>query len=407
MKTTSLALSFRPLRVLAVRALGKVWRGATFSAFSPLVVREIDVSLPPKPGWVRVKNRLAGICGSDLSLVFSQFDFDIAPLALPSSDLFYLGHEVVGEVAETGNGVEGLSPGDRVFFRGWEENCAFQGLEPPCPECAAGNYCLCRNLAEGAGAREGQVGGGWGGWMLVRASQIVPLPRELSDEEGVLVEPFACSFRAVLRRPPPPGGRVLVIGAGTIGLGAVFALSRLFPEARVAVLARHPHQRELARALGAQTVHGGGDLYEEFARLTGARSCRGPGGNSLLLGGFDVVYDCVSSERTLADSLRWTRARGAVVVAGANLRPRRFDHSPVWFREVDLVGAIGHGREIHRGVETGTLDLTIRTLLESRGLVSRLVTHRFPLADYRRAILTAADKRVSGAVKVTFDLSGS
>src|SRR5881296_28131 len=105
-------LQFDPTRVLATQLLGRFWRGAYFSRFAPLQVRNLPRQPLPATSWVRVRNRLAGICGSDLHLIYVDGDFHIAPAAIPSHGQSYPGHEVVGAVIEVGEEVEKLQVGD-------------------------------------------------------------------------------------------------------------------------------------------------------------------------------------------------------------------------------------------------------------------------------------------------------
>jgi threonine dehydrogenase-like Zn-dependent dehydrogenase len=122
----------------------------------------------------------------------------------------------------------------------------------------------------------------------------------------------------------------------------------------------------------------------------------------MILGGFDVVYDCVGSDKTVQDSLRWARAGGTVVLAGVNLKPMHVDLTPIWYQEVALTGLFGHGMEEWDGIRQSTFDLTIDLLLKKKLLIEGLITHRFPLKHWRMAVRTAKDKR-SGAIKVILD----
>src|SRR3989442_12603099 len=136
MWTSTLELS--PRRVILTQVLGRVWHGAYFSSFAPLQVQNLPRQTLPTPNWVRVRNRLAGICGSDLPLVYVDRDFRIAPAALPSNRHSHPGHEVVGEVIEVGNDVEYLQVGDRVVLQSGP-NCLSTGTQTLCRSCAIGN----------------------------------------------------------------------------------------------------------------------------------------------------------------------------------------------------------------------------------------------------------------------------
>src|SRR6266852_8615079 len=128
--------------IIPTKILGTFWRGAYFSSFSPLQVQNSPRQPLPASNWVRVRNALAGICGSDLPLIFVDGDFNIAPAAIPSRGRSYPGHEVVGEVIEVGNDVRHLRVGDRVVLQSGP-NCITAGIQQPCRSCASGQYSLC------------------------------------------------------------------------------------------------------------------------------------------------------------------------------------------------------------------------------------------------------------------------
>ncbi|MGQ9459581.1 MAG: zinc-binding dehydrogenase, partial [Anaerolineae bacterium] len=126
-------------------------------------------------------------------------------------------------------------------------------------------------------------------------------------------------------------------------------------------------------------------------------------GNRMLLGGFDVIFDVVGVAQTLNDALRWTRAGGTVVLVGADLHRMTLDLTPVWYQEVDLLGAIGHDVVSWEGENLSTFELAMRWMAFGRLQVQELLTHRFPLAAYRQAFLVARDKRTYRSIKVALE----
>jgi threonine dehydrogenase-like Zn-dependent dehydrogenase len=168
-------------------------------------------------------------------------------------------------------------------------------------------------------------------------------------------------------------------------------------------MARYPHQAAAARHLGADQVLTGRDHYEEIARLTGARLYVGLLHNKMLLGGYDVIYDAVGSARTIHDCLRWARGGGTLVVVGIRPTLMTVDLSPVWHQEVTLMGSLGHGIEDWQGGHMHAFDLVVHWMQEGRLPTDGLITHRFPLEEYKRAIATATDKR-TGAIKVVLQV---
>src|SRR5437660_12741974 len=100
-------LEINPRRALITQLLGRFWRGAYFTSFAPLQVQNLPrQQLPAASDWVRVRNHLAGICGSDLHLIYLDGNLRIAPAALPDHRRSYPGHELDGEVVEFGTDVQ-------------------------------------------------------------------------------------------------------------------------------------------------------------------------------------------------------------------------------------------------------------------------------------------------------------
>jgi threonine dehydrogenase-like Zn-dependent dehydrogenase len=125
-------------------------------------------------------------------------------------------------------------------------------------------------------------------------------------------------------------------------------------------------------------------------------------GSVAVLGGFDVVYDCVGTERTLTDALRWTRAGGLVALVGDQFTLLKVDLTPLWSQGIRLVAPAAHGRETWAGEEIGTFELAARLLQEGKLTGEGLITHRYPLSRWQEAVQAALGKRQSKSIKVAF-----
>jgi len=392
-------------RMLATRMLAVLLKKrAYFSPIAPLRQEEIAPAPLPDPHYVRVRNRLGGICGSDIHFVQADGDFRIAPAALPGIERIYLGHEMVGDVVEVGAEVKGYKVGDRVAAQSLPGSCLGQGREPPCRYCAVGNYSLCEEARQQDPL---SVGGGHAEEWVAHEGRLFPVPDDVSDEQAVLLEPAACGLRGALRRRAQPGDRVLVIGCGTIGLMNLQSIRAVQSDCEITAVAEFDYQADMARKLGASNIiMVGSDAYSEVARLTGGRLYRGRLGNRTVMGGFDIVYDCVGRPQTLRDALRWARSGGAVVLVGVYMAPMNIDLTSVWYSEVDLVGMYAHGGEDWQGERLSTFELVVRLLREGKLNFDGFITHRFPLSQYRQAFLTAMDQARSHPIKVVFDYRG-
>ncbi len=281
--------------VIPAKVAGRVFRGAYFSSFAPLQVRNLPRQPLPHSRYVRVRNILAGICGSDLHLVFADGDFRIAPAALPSHRQLYPGHEVVGEIIEVGDDVQRLHVGDRVVLQSGL-SCRSADVDAPCRACASGSYSLCEH---GPFSGPHPVGGGWSEEMLVHEEQLFRVMPSMTDAQAVLLEPTAVAVHAILRCLPQPGERVLVIGAGAVGQLLLQVLRALSPNADVYVMARHDFQIERAARLGAQIIYQQ-DSYRQVQSATNAQLYGDRSANQMLLGGFDVIFNSVGSHEPRA-----------------------------------------------------------------------------------------------------------
>ncbi len=387
-----------PKRIAVIKALSTVWKKAPLSPLSPLKYAEVEEPDLPGPNWVKVKNRMCGLCGSDVHFIFMEIDPRVAPAAVPPLPRKFLGHEMVGEVIQAGEGAGDFRPGDRVIQRIDWPSCFQKERAPMCRQCARGNYPLCEE--PGREDLPLNVGGGFSQYMVMHKTQLIKIDEQMPDEHAILIEPTACAVRAVLKRPPREGEKVLVIGTGAIGLSLIGIARALYPEAEVYATYRYPHQAEMAEALGASGVVEEKGAYRRVAEITGGRHFEGPFNNEMVIGGFDVIYDTVGNDRSLKDALRWARSEGSVVVVGINFSPKRLDYSPVWFQEVKLLGINCHGREVFRGEEMNSFDVALTLYREGRLDFSGFVTHTFPAQDYPKAIDLFFEKGKNRVVKI-------
>jgi threonine dehydrogenase-like Zn-dependent dehydrogenase len=390
-------------KIALTRLLGAIWNGAYFAPTSPLHL----VSLPDPPlpvqDWVRVRNEMCGICGSDLHQLYLDAGLDVAPLALPSNRRIYLGHEMVGRVVEKGSEVNDLQLGDRVVRWGRAEDCRALGRNDLCPACTRGHRVLCQFASEPREYRP--IGGGFGDSFITPVSALLRVPNALTNEQAILTEPAAVAIHAAWRRIPKPGEKVLVIGCGTIGFLLLQVIRVLQPECEVTAVAQFPWQAEMALGFGATHAFlATEDGYAEATSLTGAKLYEGRSGNRMLLGGFDLVFDVVGVTSTINNALRWTRAGGTLVLVGVNLHRMYLDISPVWYQEVDLIGAVGHDVVSWQGKSISTFELAMDWMQSGLLTVRDLLTHTFPLDAYRQAFSTALDKEKERSIKVAFAL---
>jgi threonine dehydrogenase-like Zn-dependent dehydrogenase len=389
----------------------------TMLAGIPFGLHEVDDARVKRPDWVLTKPILTGICGSESKLVLGDFstgDID-NPMAAFSSLPHVPGHEVVAEVVALGPEAKGLEVGQRVVLNPWL-TCGPRGISPPCPPCQAGDLSLCWSFTKGdlgPGVHLGVITGAPGAWAELLAahdSMLIPVPDGVSNEAAVLADPFAVSFHAILRHPPPKGGRVLVYGAGALGLTSVAILRSFYPDVEVGVVARFEAQQEMARRFGAAAVFAHEprlELVEALAEWSGAVLHQPLDGLPVTHPGhIDVVYDSIAKAETLEVGVRVLAERGRLVYTGV-ATPERWESTPIYFKEITLAGSNAFGVEEFDGVRMHAISHYLRLVSEGRVDISPMLTHRFDLEDWWTALLAIARQGDSGALKVAFTPNGS
>ncbi len=395
------------------KALGRFRRSLHWGRLSTLRLGDIPEQPLPADDWVRVRPRLGGICGSDLGMILLKRPPDSFAKSLVIEPVV-MGHENVGVVVERGPAAGNVPQGARVNVEPVLA-CAARGRDP-CPSCRSGQFCTCWSQAEGTDGLgfsvgySARVGGSWSDAFLAHVSQVIPVPEGLSDEQAVLVDPLSSSVHAVLRRPPTDADQdVLVFGCGVIGLGVIAFLRGSGFKGRLLAVARYAFQKSLALHLGADVVWDRDDLADTdyFARLADMydlRLVRGLFGRPLLMGGVDLVYDALGSRRSVEDGLRLVRPQGAVVIVGMG-HPRWVDWDPVSHKQITIVGSHGRGIEEWRGERRHTYRVVQALMAEGVFPADRLLTHIFPLEDYRTALDVLTHKDRHGAVHAAFRVS--
>jgi len=395
-------------RLAATKLLSAVLPRAVVGPTAPIRMREVPDPKLPAPDWLVLRTRLCGLCGSDYKQVFLSGSTDNPMTALISWPQV-LGHEVVGTVERVGPGVRTRRPGERVVLNPWL-SCAPRGL-PLCEWCQRGDLAQCDNFTRGGLARGIHTGnsadatGGFAPLVPAHESMCIPIPDGVSDEAAVLADPFSVSFHQILHAPPPPRGTVLVYGCGTLGLLAIATLRALFPGVRVLAVARFDHQKQLAEKLGAACVlphRPARAIVDAVARETNAPLLEPWRGLPMLNGGVDVVYDTVGTAETLEVGVRVARTRGTVSVTGVEA-PRRFEWTPLYFKELRIAGSNAFGIEEWQGRRQHAMAWYLELVSQGKLDATAILTHRYRLDDWREAFLACRHQGQSGAVKVLFE----
>ena len=380
-------------------------------ATTPMKVEEIPDPVVIADDWLVLRTRLTGICGSDSKQILMDFDdADDNPMTAFISFPQVLGHEVVADVVEVGRAVADLRVGQRVVLNPWL-SCGPRGIDPMCPECQSGNFSACWGFLDGRLAPGIHTGnskdatGGFAEYLPAHRSMVYPVPDDVPDEVAVLADPFSVALHGITRNPPPEGGRAVVYGAGALGSCAIAILKALHPTVEVATVARWPAQAALATQLGA-AVHAPEPRTELIQALAawshGEVRTPWEGLPIVYPGHIDCVYDTVGYPETVEVGLRVLGHGGRLVQMGV-ASPARFEWTPWYFKELQLIGSNAFGVEEVDGVRRHAIEHYLALVRSNRIDLSAMLTHQFRLDEWRTALTTIIDQGRTGAIKVAFD----
>jgi len=286
-------------------------RAAVFHEVGKPLVVETVPDPKPGPGELVLAVKACGICGTDVHGAKH-------PPGLPHGTV--MGHEFAGEVVELGSGSDpGFAVGDRV--------CAvpFIGCGS-CRGCLSGDPFACPT-ANPTGL--GVVSGAYAEFVKVRSEFSLALPESLSYAEGALVEPLSVGLHAVKQSRLCAGERVLVIGAGPIGL-VTATWAKLFGARDVIVSELAPGRLALAEHFGASGV------------IDASREEVGPAFERLAGGAPDLVFECVGVPGLLQQSVSLVRPRGRVCVVGMCTQPDTLMPASAMIKEIEMIFVLAY-----------------------------------------------------------------
>ncbi len=219
----------------------------------------------------------------------------------------------------------------------------------------------------------------------------------------MLADPVSVSLRSILLAPPSAGQAVLVYGSGTLAFAVIALLRYLYPGTEVWAATRPGARAALATRLGAHAVLSSSpdQLVAQVARRVGATPLTPWSKHDWLQDGPAVVYDTIGSVETVETSLRLLATGGTLVVSGVE-PPKRFEWTPLYFKELRVVGSNGFGVEEVGGVAKHAM-LHYFDFVSGGFDLTPVITHRFPLERWDEAVLALKDSRRTGAVKVLLE----
>jgi len=319
-------------------------------------------------GMVLLRSRRVGICGTDLHYYEHGYNATFVP-----DRPFILGHELTGEVVAVASDVQVVKPGQRVAVNP-ARSCGF------CDYCKGGQINLCRKtIMLGSASTTPPTDGALAEFLTVRADQCHLLPEDMDDGAGAMMEPLSVALHAVKRAGSVSGKRVLVTGAGTIGL-LVALTARAFGAVPVAVSDLVSERRAKAMELGVDVALDptARDLHDQVRELTDL--------------GFDMVFEASGAPPALRAAFDLVRPGGTIVQIGTvGTVDIPIPVNQLMVKEINFRGSMRYG---------DTFDEAIRLVAAGRIKVQPFINHVFALDDSAKALQFAADRSVALKVQI-------
>lgn len=325
-----------------------------------------DIPTPtPAAGQVRIKIKRAGICQTD-NVYIHEGGFALKPPVV-------LGHEIAGVIDALGEGVTGFEIGQRVITQTTYHVCG------KCRYCKRGelNHCPERR---GLGSA---ANGGFAEYVVNRAESIMPLPDDLTFDQGACVEPLACGVHALTERTVVNAGSVVfVLGPGPIGLFAA----------------------QVAKAQGAYVIMGGttGDaerlhMAVKTLGVDMALDVQRDDVTGIIRGltdgfGADVVVEATGSRDAVALAMEAVCRRGVFVPMGIFNNDISVDFHNIKKKELDVFGS-------HAQIPT-SWERAIKLIQRGQINTDAMVSHVFPLSEWEKALEVVWSRQ---GLKVLFD----
>ncbi|WP_455367807.1 zinc-dependent alcohol dehydrogenase [[Eubacterium] cellulosolvens] len=324
--------------------------------YGPSDIRIEKAEIPPlQPDEVRMKIKAAGICGSDLHFIFGEEkaeDYGFAQKGI-------FGHEFSGTIIKLGKNVERFEVGDNVAVHP-------QIFCGHCSDCKNGRFTFCKDwLCYGF-----QYAGGFAEYANVKATQLLLKPDILSFEEVALLDPLACGLHCIHRADIASINNIAIIGCGSMGL-SILAFAKALGVKNIYAMDLLAYRLEIAKQLGANEVI---DISQEESVNQI---------NQLADKDIQVVFEAVGGDAdTINLATKIIRKGGRIVYAGWFTKPKMIDLFHNWKYEIDLIPSYVWG--FWEGVDE--IRIALDMLAKGQIDIKKMITHRFPLQDFNKAI---------------------
>ncbi len=326
-----------------------------------IVIEERPMPSIKSPNEVLIKVKAGGICGSDVHIYHGTSSVATYPRVI--------GHEIVGEIVETGKDVTHFSVGSRVI------------MDPviscgTCYQCRIGRSNVCGKLQ----VRSVHVDGGYQEYIVMPQESIYHIPENLSWEEAVMIEPFTIAEQVCSRAELSADDVVFIMGAGPVGLSILKRVklsgATCFISDIMDIRLDFARQYGADAAINAKNV----DVGEEILKLTNGT-------------GATLVIDAVCSLRSLEQALTYVCSAGRIITLGFGKEPSAINQLSITAREIDIRGSRLHNHKF---------PVVIDYFASGKLQVKDMITHRYHFTEIHDALRLIENPEIENGKVVLF-----
>lgn len=346
------------LKVLISFLYSKITKKVYLGFFSPLRLSENNDNIVLSDTDVLVETILSGYCGSDKQILTYNMSFKSSALAdtkRHKQKKIYLGHEIVGKVKSVGKKVTNFSTGDHVILDSKIRD----------------ETITSRNKY-----------GGWSSHFVRDQSQLINMNRDLDIEKALLIEPLSCAYGAIRKSNVKSKDNILILGAGIIGQGLLVLLRHFFKkEVNISIATKSTIHKNIIDKNLPDNIIFNEDIFIASKKIL-KTDIRKNYSNQILKTGYDKIFDCTGDEKLLNELLRLCNNNGTIILAGTNMKLCKIDPTPIWHREINLIGTHAY-EETYPDLKEKTLKFLESLILNREIVIDNLKVNKVNIKNWK------------------------
>lgn len=359
MKIQSIVFDNSYIRSFTSLVYARIFNKVNLYFFSNLKKKEFDYNFKLGPTGVLIKTIQCGYCGTDKNIVTFDFSFGSSVLLDTNkhkNKLIYLGHEVVGRVVKVGDKVTNFKNNDKIIVD---------------------------SVNRGEKIDNEDIFGGFTNFFIKDQKKIKKINNKISDNEAILIEPLACGLEAIKKINIKKNDKILIVGAGIIGVGIAHLLRCFYKKSINITIATNSltHKKMLNFKLVDNIIFRK-DLFKESKKILKTQSFSFMN-NKILADGYDKIFECSGNAKIINKVLRISKKSADIVLTGMTMQNTELDPSPIWHRNLNIYGSHGYKLK-YPSLKLDTFDYIAELILKKKIDLKKLKIKKINFQNWKK-----------------------